>query len=247
MSHDFRRGSPKQYTINPATYLAGGMASMVWAPRINLSGTDVADPYDTGVPAGRGPTYWPLRVPGLGDVRRVPAAICALLYGRTFDFEVSFSAVGLSQTWSGTVTRGKTTWIDDGGTEVTGVELATIRDTWSLRGSPLAPAEGQSRWISDLNPGDNAEEFALTLGDTDGWNIWYFAALDEWVVHNDFIRVSASLYNGGTDEFGNTGSTVHDSEPELTGLTFCGFPWSLGGVNVTSLSGSIDVVTWLDP
>lgn len=243
MSHDFRPGSPKPHAT-ATNHQAGGVPGLVWAPRINYSGTDVTDPGDTGIP---GPTFHPLRVPGLGDVRLVPPAICALLYGRTFDFDVTFSAVGITQNWTGTLSRGEQTEIDDGGTTVTGTALTTILSTWSLRGSPLKPAEGRSRYWSNLGPGDDQEEFDLILGDTDYWPLWYFAALDEWVVYNGLIDLTVRLYSDAEADSGSAGSRFHGGDPDVEGLTFCGVPWTLGGDNVTSLSGEITVATWLDP
>ena len=226
MSHDFQRGLlPVGASVLPPEEY--GFSALPFQPTINHT--------DATVPQS---PRRAIEIPGGDDPRKIPPLILAVFFASGWDFDISISGpAGLAYTWTGTIARGRTKNINDGGATETGTALTTIKQAWSAGFFPpsvlaLSYPEQKCRWNESLTADTPEESLVFEISPYD---VTYYAIPNVWTFSPDFF----AGVNDGTSG-GDQATVSHSGSGEnVSGLTICGVDCDLNGNDVVSFFGTM--------
>lgn len=199
-----------------------------------------------------------LVIQGKGHPHAVPDAIVALLYGQSFFIDVSISSGSLGASFVDTFNRGETASVSDGEKVITG-ETVPVESIFEITEFAkrtddllsLKPYFTQIQ-INEERDGGGTNELLLT-GLTFDNVITYYAQHDVWAMGSQFDGgfVSAFFFDIGVDDgdsdscFASLQGQVAVDESINESITICGSPAKMRTSSGVSLTGSIDVISWL--
>jgi hypothetical protein len=223
MSYDYRTGI---HPVGSAEFERQQIAAYPYPIYLDLT-TEVRNDY----------RFW---VPGTGELRRPPKSLVALAFASEYHFDVSLSTEVGSAAWSGNFTRGI---FRDSDGSVEGTAITTLKKAFSRFVNPFNNEyEFESSFTRYEEFNEEQED-----GPNNSIRIWFNPELiiyvpfrDEWTIGSVFD----CGYDNGEGEGGSAASSGVEG-PEFNGLTVCGDEWTLKGVDILSISGSITPSAWL--
>lgn len=176
------------------------------------------------------------------DPRVVPHAIMCLAFASTWDYDITLTGpAGIAHTWTGTIARGISKTINDGGSSETGVAKTTIHSAYSralVAGTLTFPVN--TARIDDSST-SSTPNHQLQIQINPIGAITFYPQLSKWICQRSPFLFFAGVVDGSDS------ATVADngSGTATSGLTIGGADWELTGNDVVTFSGTIEPSAWL--
>lgn len=190
-------------------------------------------------------------VPGHGDARVIPHAIVALMFGKTFDVDISVTGPGsLSADYADTLKTGVRKALSGEDETTLGEEILSITELWTFRYDEILEiltlkARATSLEISTSTETQN-DSMIFNMRPTESVTspILYYAALDLWTVTgmSFLFAIDDSEVEGDSGTLSLTFSTGAEVKEDLIVL---GTPFKLYGTDGMDVSGTVTVTDWL--